>query len=137
MIRTFHGDLRFVRFTRKWGLDDLFDRSRQKYTRSLVHGFLSVCKYASLAEKPKVEELQMDWLRTEDLKEEKVVTAPIAIVSVLIVENNVEKWTVNLQIIPGMIVNESQFPKPVHEKANPRASRAYRLCEGFLADLGD
>ena len=29
-----------------------------------------------LAEKPKVEELQMDWLRSEDLKEEKNVTAP-------------------------------------------------------------
>jgi hypothetical protein len=27
-----------------------------------------------LAEPPKVEELQMDWLRSEDLKEEKVVT---------------------------------------------------------------
>jgi hypothetical protein len=24
---------------------------------------------------PKVEELQMDWLRSEDLKEEKIVTA--------------------------------------------------------------
>ncbi len=31
---------------------------------------------ASLAEKPKVEELQMDWLRSEDLKEEEDVTAP-------------------------------------------------------------
>lgn len=30
----------------------------------------------SLAEKPKVGELQMDWLRSEDLKEEKTVTAP-------------------------------------------------------------
>jgi hypothetical protein len=30
----------------------------------------------SLAEKPKVEELQMDWLRSEDLKEVKVITAP-------------------------------------------------------------
>jgi hypothetical protein len=30
----------------------------------------------SLAEKPKVGELQMDWLRSEDLKEEKNVTAP-------------------------------------------------------------
>jgi len=27
-----------------------------------------------LAEKPKVGELQMDWLRSEDLKEEKVIT---------------------------------------------------------------
>jgi hypothetical protein len=33
----------------------------------------------------------MDWLRSEDLKEEKVVTTPIVIVSVLIVENDVEK----------------------------------------------
>jgi hypothetical protein len=30
----------------------------------------------SLAEKPKVGELQMDWLRSEDLKEVKVITAP-------------------------------------------------------------
>jgi hypothetical protein len=38
-----------------------------------------------------VRELQMDWLRSEDLKEEKVVTAPIVIVSLLLVENNTEK----------------------------------------------
>jgi hypothetical protein len=36
----------------------------------------------SLAEKPKVGELQMDWLRSEDLKEEKNVTAPIVIIAV-------------------------------------------------------
>jgi hypothetical protein len=30
----------------------------------------------SLAEKPKMGGLQMDWLRSEDLKEEKVVTTP-------------------------------------------------------------
>jgi hypothetical protein len=35
----------------------------------------------SLAEKPKVGELQMDWLRSEDLKEEKNVTAPIGIIA--------------------------------------------------------
>jgi hypothetical protein len=35
-----------------------------------------------------VGELQMDWLRSEDLKEEKNVTAPCVIVSVLIAENN-------------------------------------------------
>ncbi len=33
----------------------------------------------------------MDWLRSEDLKEEKVITTPSAIVGVLIVENNTEK----------------------------------------------
>ena len=36
----------------------------------------------SLAEKPKVGELQMDWLRSEDLKEEKNETAPIVIIAV-------------------------------------------------------
>jgi hypothetical protein len=29
-----------------------------------------------------MEELQMDWLRSEDLKEEKNVTAPIVIIAV-------------------------------------------------------
>ena len=36
----------------------------------------------SPAEKPKVGELQMDWLRSEDLKEEKVVTTPTGIIAV-------------------------------------------------------
>jgi hypothetical protein len=36
----------------------------------------------SLAEKPKMRELQMDWLRSEDLKEEKNVTAPTTIIAV-------------------------------------------------------
>ena len=35
----------------------------------------------SFAEKPKVGELQMDWLRSEDLKEEKNVTAPTTIIA--------------------------------------------------------
>ncbi len=35
----------------------------------------------SLAEKPKMEELQMDWLRSEDLKEEKNITASIIIIA--------------------------------------------------------
>lgn len=35
-----------------------------------------------LAEKPKVEELQMDWLRSEDLNEEKNVTASAVIIAV-------------------------------------------------------
>jgi len=34
-------------------------------------------KQTALAEKPKNGELQMDWLRSEDLKEVKVVTAPL------------------------------------------------------------
>jgi hypothetical protein len=47
--------------------------------------------YTALAEKPKRGELQMDWLRSEDLKEEKVVTTSTVIVSVLIVQHNAEK----------------------------------------------
>ncbi len=39
-------------------------------------------KALSLAEEPKVGELQMDWLRSEDLKEEKVVTTPTGIIAV-------------------------------------------------------
>ena len=35
---------------------------------------------SGLAEKPKVKDLQMEWLRTEDLKEEKNVTAPLLII---------------------------------------------------------
>jgi hypothetical protein len=37
----------------------------------------------SLAEKPKVGELQMDWLRSEDLKEEKNVTASTNMIAAL------------------------------------------------------
>jgi hypothetical protein len=36
---------------------------------------------AFLAEKPKVRELQINWLRSEDLKEEKDVTAPVVIIA--------------------------------------------------------
>ena len=43
----------------------------------------------------------------------------------------------NLQIITAVIVNETQFPKPIHEKADPRAGCAYHLREGFLTDIGD
>jgi hypothetical protein len=35
-----------------------------------------------LAEKPKVGELQMDWLRSEDLKEESKITASLVIIAV-------------------------------------------------------
>jgi hypothetical protein len=35
----------------------------------------------SLAEKPKVGELQMDWLRSEDLKREKNLTALMPIIA--------------------------------------------------------
>jgi hypothetical protein len=53
------------------------------------------------------------------------------------VENDVEKRTVNLQFIASVIINEPQFPEPVHEKANPRPGCAYHFRERFLTHLGD
>jgi hypothetical protein len=50
------------------------------------------------------------------------------------VEHDVEKRTVDLQCISSVIINEPQFPEPVHEKVNPRARCAYHLCERFLTD---
>jgi hypothetical protein len=44
---------------------------------------------------------------------------------------------VNLQCIAGVIIDETQFPKPVHEKANPRARCAHHLGESFLTDFRD
>jgi hypothetical protein len=37
----------------------------------------------------------------------------------------------------AVVVNETQFPEPVHEKAHSRTSRAYHLGQGFLANLRD
>src|ERR1700722_5107119 len=55
----------------------------------------------------------------------------------LVVKNDVEKRTVNLQIITAVIINEPQFSKPIHEKAHPRASRSHHLCQGLLTQIGD
>jgi len=43
----------------------------------------------------------------------------------------------NLQIIAAVIVDEPQLPKPVHKKANARASSPDHLCEGLLTNPGD
>lgn len=40
-------------------------------------------KQTAVAEKPKMGELQMDWLRSEDLKEVKVATAPFVSLAVM------------------------------------------------------
>jgi len=44
---------------------------------------------------------------------------------------------VNLQDITSVIINESQFPKPVHEEAHPRASCTHHLCQRLLTDSGN
>src|ERR1700728_791529 len=45
----------------------------------------------------------------------------------LVVKNDVKKGTVNLQIITAVIVDEPQFPKPVHEVADSCASCTHHL----------
>jgi hypothetical protein len=44
---------------------------------------------------------------------------------------------VNLQFITSVVINESQFPKFIHEKANPRAGCTHHLCQRLLTDFGD
>jgi hypothetical protein len=44
---------------------------------------------------------------------------------------------VNLQFIATVIINEPQFPKPVHEEIDSPATRAPHLCQRLLTDLGD
>jgi hypothetical protein len=51
------------------------------------------------------------------------------------VENDIQQRTVHLETT--VVVDESQFPEPVHEEANSRARRADHLGEGFLTDLRD
>ena len=41
----------------------------------------------------------------------------------------------NLQA--SVIVDETQLPEPVHEKAHSRTSRAYHFGQRFLIDLGE
>jgi hypothetical protein len=63
----------------------------------------------SLAEKPKVGELQIDWLRSEDLKEEKNVP-PLAIVAV---EEPIAlcRWSSSRRTI-GHAQNKSRILRP-------------------------
>jgi hypothetical protein len=52
-----------------------------------------------------------------------------------VVENNVEKGTVDLQ--PPIIVNKTQLPESVHKKTDSRTSSTHHLREGFLTDFWD
>jgi hypothetical protein len=51
----------------------------------------------------------------------------------LIVENHVQQGTVDFDA--AVVVNKTQFPKFVHEKAHARSCRADHLRQGLLADL--
>jgi len=53
----------------------------------------------------------------------------------LVVENNVEQRAVDLQT--AVVMNEPQFPEPVHEKAHSRTRGADHFCQGLLANSGN
>ena len=57
----------------------------------------------------------------------------------LVVQNDIEQRTMDLQraFRTSGIVNEAEFPEPVHEEADSRTSRPDHLSERLLADLGD
>jgi hypothetical protein len=50
-----------------------------------------------------MEELQMDWLRSEDLKEEKNVTAPVSIIAVNALYRGVP-FPISVMMAPALAV---------------------------------
>ena len=50
-------------------------------------------------------------------------------------QNHIEQRAVYLQT--AVVLNKAQFPEPVHEEANSRASSANHLGQSFLTDLED
>ena len=53
--------------------------------------------------------------------------------SVVIMKKNFKERTVNLQIIPGVVVDETKLAETVHEEANSRARRPYHFRQSLLA----
>ncbi len=53
----------------------------------------------------------------------------------LVVKDDIKQRAVDLQT--AVVVNKSQFPEPIHEETDTRASCAHHLCEGLLTDFGD
>jgi len=49
------------------------------------------------------------------------------------VENDIQQRTVDLQ--SAVVMDETQLPEAVHEKAHSRAGSADHLGQGFLTDL--
>src|SRR5579864_148755 len=64
-----------------------------------------------------------------------VSPSPISCLDRLVVQNYVEKRAVDLQA--AVVMNETQFPEPVHEEADTRAGCAYHFRQYFLTNLGD
>ena len=52
-------------------------------------------------------------------------------------ENDIQERTVNLQLGPAAVLNETQLSKPVHEKTDSGAGCAHHLSQSLLTDLWD
>ena len=52
-------------------------------------------------------------------------------------KDDIQKRTMNAQVVPVAIVDEAELLELVHEKADPRPGGAYHLPECLLTDLGD
>ena len=54
-------------------------------------------------------------------------------------ENNIQQRAVDLQsaFYTAGIMNETQFPEPVHEKTHSRSGGSDHICQGFLTYLGN
>ena len=48
-------------------------------------------------------------------------------------QDNIEERAVDFQ--SAVVFNQAQFPEFIHKQANPRASGADHICQGFLADF--
>jgi len=55
------------------------------------------------------------------------------------VKNNIQQRAVDLQstFYTASIMNETQFPEPVHEKTHSRSGGSNHIGQGFLAYLGN
>jgi hypothetical protein len=78
-------------------------------------------------------------LSSENLKEEKVRTAPVGSLSRgsfrRFVKDDSQQGTVYFQFT--IVVNEAQLSESIHKEADTRARRAYHFGKGFLTDLGN
>src|SRR5579864_4045469 len=57
--------------------------------------------------------------------------------SVIIMQNNIEERTVNVQIVSNVIVDKAKLPESVHEEADSRTSRSHHLGQSLLTQSGD
>ena len=56
---------------------------------------------------------------------------------VIIMKKNVKQRTVNVYVVPMLVVDKAQLPELVHEETNTRACRPYHRRQSLLAKSRD